>query len=175
MKIILTIIIVLLIEAAVWIAFVYSGAYNVNMSNHDNAVVNWYLDTGTTRSIKQHAQQILVPPLNNPQIIQSGANHFAEMCVECHGGPGEQPEEIAKGLWPEAPDLAKAVSDWTPGQLYWITKNGIKFSAMPAWGATHSDEKIWEIVAFLEKLPSLSPAEYQQIQARPQPNTKGGE
>jgi mono/diheme cytochrome c family protein len=99
--------------------------------------------------------------------FESGANHFAEMCVQCHGGPGESPGQIAKGLWPEAPDLAKAVSDWTPGEFYWITKNGIKFSAMPGWGATHSDEKIWEIVAFLEKLPSLTPAEYQQMQTRP--------
>lgn len=165
MKIILTIIIVLLIGAAVWTGFVYSGAYNVSMSNHDNAVVNWYFDTGTTRSVKQHASGITPPALTDPQMIESGAHHFAEMCIQCHGGPGQQPGEIAKGLWPEAPDLAKAVPDWTPGELFWITKNGIKFSAMPAWGATHSDDKIWEIVAFLEKLPNLSPADYQQMQA----------
>jgi mono/diheme cytochrome c family protein len=98
------------------------------------------------------------------------------MCVQCHGGPGEQPQEIAKGLWPEAPDLAKTAPDWTPGELCWITKNGIKFSAMPAWGATHSDEKIWEIMAFLEKLPSLSPAEYRQMQARaPAKNEQTGQ
>ncbi len=151
MKIILTIIIVLVIGAAVWTGFVYSGAYNVSMSNHDNSVVNWYLDTGTTRSIEKHASAIAAPPLNDPQMIQSGAKHFAEMCVQCHGAPGKRPEEIAKGLWPEAPDLAKAVPDWTSGELYWITKNGIKFSAMPGWGATHSDENIWAIVAFLEK------------------------
>lgn len=98
-------------------------------------------------------------------MIQRGANHFAEMCAQCHGAPGEQPEEIARGLWPEAPDLVKVAPDWTPGELYWITKHGIKFSAMPAWGPTHSDEKIWDIVAFLEKLAKLSPAEYQQLQA----------
>jgi mono/diheme cytochrome c family protein len=166
MKIILALIIVVVIGGVVWTAFVYSGAYNVSMSNHDNAVVNWYFDTGTTRSIKQHAAGITAPDLNNPERIQSGANHFAEMCAQCHGGPGEQPQEIARGLWPEAPDLAKAVPDWTPGELYWITKNGIKFSAMPAWGPTHSDEKIWDIVAFLEKLPKLSPADYQQLQTK---------
>lgn len=176
MKIILTIIIVLLIEAAVWTGFIYSGAYSVSMSNHDNAVMNWYFDTGTTRSVKQHAEGISPPELNDPKMIRSGANHFAEMCVQCHGGPGEQPQEIAKGLWPEAPDLAKAVPDWTPAELYWITKNGIKFSAMPAWGPTHSDAKIWEIVAFLQKLPNLSPAEYRRIQARaPAESEESGE
>ena len=83
----------------------------------------------------------------------------------CHGAPGQEPAEIAKGLWPETPDLKKAVPDWTPGELFWITKNGIKFTAMPAWGPTHDDDKIWDIVAFLERLPSVSPSEYQQLQA----------
>jgi len=166
MKIILTIIIVFVVEAAAWTGFVYSGAYNVSMSNHDNALMNWYFDTGTARSIKQHAAGVTPPALDDPHMIQSGANHFAEMCVQCHGGPDQQPEEIAKGLWPKAPDLAKAVPDWTPAELYWITKNGIKFSAMPAWGATHNNEKIWEVVAFLRKLPTLSPSQYRQMQAR---------
>jgi mono/diheme cytochrome c family protein len=174
MKVILTIVVVILIAAAAWTTFIYSGAYNVSMSNHDNAVVNWYFDTGTTRSIKHHAAEIVAPiALNSPQMIQSGANHFREMCAQCHGAPGEPPGEIAKGLWPAAPDLAKAAPDWTPGELYWITKNGIKFSAMPGWGATHSDEKIWEIVAFLEKLPSLSPAEYQQMQTKRPADNEG--
>ncbi|MGE5213298.1 MAG: c-type cytochrome [Nitrospirota bacterium] len=165
MKTILTIVIVLLIGVAAWTAFVYGGSYSVSVSNHDNAMVNWYLDTGVTRSIKQHSAGITPPALNNPQMIQSGAKHFTEMCVQCHGAPGTKPGEIAEGLWPKAPDLAEAASDWTAGQLFWITKNGIKFSAMPAWGPTHTDDKIWAIVAFMEKLPKLSPAHYQQMLA----------
>ena len=35
-------------------------------------------------------------------------------------------------------------------------------SAMPAWGRTHSDEMIWDMVAFVRKLPTQSPAQYQQ-------------
>jgi len=65
---------------------------------------------------------------------------------------------------PDAPNLAKTVPDWTPAQLFWITKEGIKFTAMSVWGPTHDDAKIWSIVAFMQKLPHLSPRDYQQME-----------
>lgn len=164
-KIILTVIILLIIEAVVWAVFVYSGFYNVSMTHHDNAAVNWSLEKGMERSVEKHAARITAPALDDPHKVQEGAHHFAEMCAQCHGAPGREAGEIGKGLWPKAPDLAKSVPDWTSAQLFWITKNGIKFSAMPAWGPTHSDEKIWDIVAFMEKLPNMSPEEYQRLSA----------
>jgi ketosteroid isomerase-like protein len=39
-------------------------------------------------------------------------------------------------------------------------------TAMPAWGATHDDQRIWAMVAFLQKLPSLTPEQYQILTAR---------
>ena len=32
---------------------------------------------------------------------------------------------------------------------------------MPAFGKTHSDEKIWAIVAFMKKLPTMTKEQYQ--------------
>ncbi|MFZ3374996.1 MAG: hypothetical protein WA183_05535 [Chthoniobacterales bacterium] len=54
-RIISTILFILILAAAGWIFLVYSGSYDVSMSNHDNVLVNWSLDTGTTRSVKRHA------------------------------------------------------------------------------------------------------------------------
>jgi len=47
--------------------------------------------------------------------------------------------------------------------LFWVIKNGVKMTAMPAWGPTHSDQKIWAMVAFLEKLPHMTAAQYQEM------------
>jgi hypothetical protein len=38
---------------------------------------------------------------------------------------------------------------------------------MPAWGSTHDDQIIWGIVAFLQKLPKLSPEEYRSMVGAP--------
>jgi mono/diheme cytochrome c family protein len=93
-------------------------------------------------------------------MINTGFAHYKEMCVTCHGAPGVQPDETGKGLYPKPPDLAKSIKGWTPAQLFWITKNGIKMTGMPSFGKTHNDEKIWAIVAFIEKLPGMTKDQY---------------
>ena len=88
------------------------------------------------------------------------------MCVMCHGAPGIEAGEAREGLNPQPPLLAKVkdlVTD-PPGELFWVIKNGIKMTGMPAWGPTHSDEKIWAMVAFVRKLPNLSAEEYKVMQ-----------
>jgi mono/diheme cytochrome c family protein len=39
-------------------------------------------------------------------------------------------------------------------------------SAMPAWGKTLDDAAIWDLVAFLRQMPSMTPETYQQLSKR---------
>jgi mono/diheme cytochrome c family protein len=165
--VLLTVIGVLVLEAAVLLGVMWWGGYNISTYNHDVGIVNWFFDTGMERGVETHAKGITVPDLNDPKKVQGGFVHYDEMCVMCHGGPGVEPGEIGKGLWPKAPNLIQTVPEWTPQQLYWITKNGIKFSAMPAWGPTHNEEELWGMVAFLEKLPKISAEEYAAMKKMP--------
>jgi mono/diheme cytochrome c family protein len=71
--------------------------------------------------------------------------------------------ELRQGLYPLPPNLSQVRVD--PKDAFWIIKHGIKMTAMPAWGASHSDQAIWTIVAFLKKLPELSPAQYKTMTA----------
>lgn len=145
------------------IIFVKSGIFNVAANYPDRAPVEWALSTTMDNSVKRHAAGIKVPPLDDPSMIQMGLSHYREMCVPCHGAPGVPIGEIGQGLNPEPPELTEAASDWKPNELFWITKNGVRMTGMPAWSVTHSDEDIWAIVAFTRKLPSLSPAQYQSM------------
>ena len=100
-----------------------------------------------------------------------GFGHYDEMCTLCHGGPGIERSEIGKGLNPQAPDLAKAVKAWTPRQLFWIINHGVKMTGMPSFGATHDDDEVWSIVAFVEKLPQISPEQYQRMKREAGPDS----
>jgi hypothetical protein len=77
----------------------------------------------------------------------------------CHGAPGIPATEIAKGLNPPPPSLGSEESDTPDGELFWVTKHGIRLTSMPAFGPTHTDEEIWKIVAFVRHLPDLTPEE----------------
>jgi hypothetical protein len=68
--------------------------------------------------------------------------------------------EISQGLYPQAPELSRGLAH-SPGEEFWVIKHGIKMTAMPAWGRTHSDDLIWDMVAFVRVLPKLSADQYQ--------------
>ena len=138
----------------------YTGAYDVAADSPHSAPVAWFLGVVRQRSIEARAAEIAVPGnLGDEKRIAQGAALYAEMCSGCHLGPGLERSEISQGLYPAAPELSRGVPT-TPAQSFWVIKHGIKFTAMPAWGRTHSDELIWDMVAFLGKLPTLSPEAY---------------
>ena len=149
------------VVAAGTLAFIYAGVYDIAATKPHFAVSQWVLRTVMERSVKRQARGVKVPDLDDPEKVHSGFRNFHAMCVTCHGAPGTPPSEIGKGLYPEAPDLAKAAKNWTRAELYVIVKRGIKMSGMPAWEATHSVEELWALVAFLKVLPTMPAAEYQ--------------
>src|SRR4029450_9687825 len=76
--------------------------------------------------------------------------------------PGMERTEISRGLYPRAPELRRK-TDLTPAEQFWIVKHGVKMTGMPAWGVTHNDELLWDVVAFVRKLPELTPEQYETL------------
>lgn len=146
------------------IAFVSLGAYDFAADvPHTNLVAD-LIDYARDRSVEERAEDIKVPKLDDSKMIAEGANHYAGMCTGCHLAPGMAENEMRQGMYPKPPVLANmAVED--PAERFWIVKHGLKMSGMPAWGKTHSDEEIWAIIAFLQKLPSLTPEQYRAMTA----------
>lgn len=143
-----------------FLIFIYSGVYNVSAMVPHNGLTVWVINTVKDNSIEHHSENIKIPSLNDSSMVQTGFEHYNEMCVGCHGAPGIKRDEGGHGLYPHPPNLAHSAKEMPASQLFWITKNGIKFTGMPAFGKTHSDKKIWDIVAFLEKLPGMTPEQY---------------
>jgi mono/diheme cytochrome c family protein len=149
--------IVLLAGAAL---FIYSGIYDVGATVEHSALTQRVLRFAMEKSIKRRAREVEVPPLDDPAKVHGGLRSFQAMCATCHGAPGAQNPEINQGLHPRAADLAEAAKNWSPAELYVIIKRGIKDTGMPAWAPTHTDEELWELVAFLQILPEMPVAEY---------------
>lgn len=155
-------------------AFVYSGAYDVTATTPHFASTHRVLRTVKEHSVKRQARNVQAPQLDDPQKVHAGLKSFQEMCVVCHGAPGEPATQISKGLYPKPPDLARAAGAWwTPAEQFVIIRHGLKMTGMPAWGPTHSDEQIWEIVAFLRLLPTMPAAEYREAVAFYESKTSG--
>ncbi len=135
-------------------AFIYTGGYNVAASDPHWPITHLMMETVRVQSVRAHAKGIAAPAnlLEQPQIVM-GTEHFAAHCAVCHGAPGVPRGEIAQGLYPPPANLATAAGLYTPSELFWIIKNGIKMTGMLSW-SDHSDAEIWATVAFLEKMGS---------------------
>jgi mono/diheme cytochrome c family protein len=148
--------------------FIRSGVYDIGADSHHTKPVHALMQTLRERSIERRAKDIVVPNLDDPQLILKGAGQYAAMCTGCHLAPGMAENEMRPGLYPKPPQLAKFRPD--PREAFWVIKHGIKMSAMPAWGSSHDDATIWSMVAFLQKLPDMTPAQYKDIVARAPPD-----
>jgi mono/diheme cytochrome c family protein len=141
----------------------YSGLYSVAAVEPHWAVTHWVLDIVRLRSIRVHADGITVPPgLTDDSMVVKGAGHFAAHCSLCHGAPGVSRDDFAQSLYPSPPDLAGVVNTYGPGELFWILRNGIRATGMPAWH-DHGDDELWTIVAFLQRLVVMSPQDYSRL------------
>ena len=144
-------------------ALIYAGVYDVAATTPHWPIAAAIIETARIHSIKAHAAGIETPPgLDDPAKVLIGVEHYAAHCAICHGAPGVPRGDIGRGLYPAPPDLAKAALLYTPAELFWILKHGIKMTGMPAW-SDHSDEELWATVAFLEKLPGMSEQDYARL------------
>jgi mono/diheme cytochrome c family protein len=160
------------------------------------AVLGWFgyltYTTGFSAKAEPHALEVfmarqiryLAIPLEHrnkanpvpltPEVLQEGLAHFADHCATCHANNGSGQTPIGKGVYPKAPDLREPPTQtMSDGELFWVIHNGIRFTAMPAWGEGEPDQDIdsWKLVQFIRHLPKLSPDELERMKSL-NPKTK---
>jgi mono/diheme cytochrome c family protein len=151
--------------AAIAGAFIYTGIYNIGADSPHSRLVYDLLQELRDKAIARSARSVSVPSdLKSPKRVAAGAGLYNEMCTGCHLGPGIEPSEMSQGLYPAAPQLARG-DDLSSAEEFWVIKHGVKLTAMPAWGKTHDDQLIWDMVAFIRQMPKMSPAQYKALVA----------
>lgn len=142
------------------IAVVYGGLYNVAATEQHLQPVYSVLEIAMRQSVRVRARQIEPPPLDDPALLRRGVACYNAKCVQCHGAPGVAQGDIGKSMQPLPGPLVDARRHWRARELYWVTKHGIRMSGMPAWEYRLPEQDLWAVVAFLQKLPDMTPADY---------------
>ena len=115
------------------------------------------------------------PLTANTQILKQGMNHWADHCATCHANDGSGDTEMGRNFYPRAPDMRTAeTQSLSDGELYYVIRNGVPLTGMPAWGDPslgNSDSETWALVSFIRYLPTLTSDE---IAAMEKLNPKSG-
>jgi len=115
-----------------------------------------------SRTISLAKQWLLVGDKNlknplevTPANIAAGRDNFSHYCYVCHGLDGQNTGvPFSDSMSPPVPSLAsKAIQSYSDGQLYWVIRNGLWPSGMPASHDILTDEEIWSVVMYVRNLP----------------------
>jgi cytochrome c553 len=144
--------------------FAWSGLFNVAASTGhwriSDVVVHWVM----RNSVRTHAWLEGAPErVRDDSGLVSAAGQFAQACASCHGAPGVKPLPAMQGATPAAPHLPDHLHEWTDAKLFWIIKHGVKLTGMPAWAGQDRPDEIARMVAFVRRLETMTPAEYQAL------------
>ena len=100
-------------------------------------------------------EPIPAPPSNLKASTEEGDKLFGTECAACHGLDGHNPTDAGRWMYPRAADLTSPeLQRYSDRELFWIVKNGIRLSGMPAFGNVEPDDHIWNLVEYVRTLPA---------------------
>ncbi len=152
--------------AAAFALFVlpYLGLFPFGATGGPN-ILDWWGDTNFDHALARAApggeEAVRIPDLASGG---AGFEHYRNSCVMCHGAPDVEPLEWANQMEPKPPKLWEEDSQaLNNGELFMVVREGVRMTGMPAFGPEHTEEQLWDIVAFLRTLPELTDNEKQML------------
>jgi len=105
--------------------------------------------------VHRNSGEVIPPaPADSRANTKEGERLFGTGCGACHGSSGHSPTDAGRWMYPRAADLtSRDTQSYTDQELFWIIKNGIRLSGMPAFGKVEPDEHIWDLVFYVRTLP----------------------
>ena len=90
--------------------------------------------------------------------LNAGASLYKDKCEFCHG-TADQPSAVGRSTFPRAPQLWIKRTNGSVGATYWKIKNGIRLTAMPAYGSSLTETQLWQVSLLLSLADKPLPAE----------------
>ena len=108
-------------------------------------------------SVERHAPRDTNPLPQTPENLIDGMKIYTMNCAGCHGGLDRKAADFGASFYPPAPQLILHPMDDPDWQVFYTIRTGVRYTAMPAWGRTMTDQDMWKVTAFLTQLEKLPP------------------
>lgn len=136
-----------------------SGSFPANADARPSKVETWIAKTSLRATINRQAPKGDNPVEASDSNLLAGMKLYVANCAVCHGAADAKATNIAHGLYQRPPQLASdGVEDDQAGVTYWKVYHGIRLTGMPSFAKTLSEQQIWQVTAFLQKMDHLPPA-----------------
>ena len=150
----IAVVVVLALIACGWIAF---AMFNLSALPEPGEAETYFATKAKHALVRHAAASAAIPaaPADAKAAAEEGDKYFGVDCSMCHGATGRKPTDNGRWMYPRAIDLGSAeTQSYSDRELFWIVKNGIRLSGMPAFGKMETDQHIWELVEYIRTLPA---------------------
>ena len=108
-------------------------------------------------SMERHAPRVTNPLSATDQNLEDGMKIYTVNCAGCHGGLDRKPTDFGHSFYPPAPNLSSDPPDDPEWHIFYTIRTGVRYTGMPAWDKTLSEQDIWKITTFLSHMDKLPP------------------
>jgi mono/diheme cytochrome c family protein len=108
-------------------------------------------------SMERHAPRVTNPLSATDQNLEDGMKIYTVNCAGCHGGLDRKPTDFGHSFYPPAPNLISDPPDDPEWHIFYTIRTGVRYTGMPAWDKTLSEQDIWKITTFLSHMDKLPP------------------
>jgi mono/diheme cytochrome c family protein len=151
------IVVAVVIAAILW-SYWFLKTHGFSARVQPTAVETWIATRLRGLATPSQAKSLKNPERATDLSISEARDHFADHCGICHANNGSGKTEMGAHMYPPAPDMRRPrTQNLTDGEIFYIIKNGVRFTGMPGWGG--EDEENWKLVLFIRHLPLLSEKE----------------
>jgi len=158
--VIVTLVVLILVAFGVLMLGFFPTAANVEPSHFETRIAMGASDA----SMDRHAPRVTNPLMPTDQNLIDGMKLFTMNCALCHGSLDRKPSTLAASFYPPPPNLVSNPPDDPEWHLFYTIRTGVRYTGMPAWDKTLTEQDMWKITMFLSHMDKLPPAAQQYWQ-----------
>jgi mono/diheme cytochrome c family protein len=146
--------VIVILIAGAWLSF---SLFNLSALPDPGAAETYLATKAKHMLVRRAARRAAIPaaPADAKASAAEGDKYFGAECSMCHGLDGRSGTTTGRWMYPRVIDLGSAeAQSYSDRELFWIIKNGIRLSGMPAFGKVDADEHIWDLEEYIRTLPA---------------------
>jgi mono/diheme cytochrome c family protein len=116
------------------------------------------------RWIHRSARTATNPFAPTAENLKTARTQYEEHCAACHGLDGSGRNRLEADFFPLVAKLTGGIQKFSDSEIYFIVAEGIRNTAMPAFGKAHSPDDMWRAVLWVRHLANLTRAEKAEIE-----------
>ena len=141
------------------------GYVTLKANRRPGAIENYLAHRAFDAAVDRQAPKVENPIKPTEESLTQGMMIYTMHCAVCHGSPDKKDNPLGQSFYPPVPQFTRHAPDMPDWQAYWVLKNGVRYTGMPAWEQTLSDEEMWKVATFLGNWTNLPPAVKAKFQA----------